>query len=218
MSKTLYKFVKRFFDILFSISLLIFLSPLLLVVSFLIWITDGGGIFVKEPLRKGKGGVNFKMYKFRTMIPDAHSQLLNNPKYKDLKAKWGINGNKMSIQEDSRITRIGRILRKCDIDELPQLINVLLGEMSIVGPRPSYDYEIAQHLKKYPNDKKYLKQIFTIRPGITGIWQVSGRNDIKLHNRFIMEARYVKEMNFLTDLKILLKTPIVVLTRKGAYE
>ncbi len=109
MSKTLYKFIKRFFDILFSISLLIFLSPLLLVVSFLIWITDGGGIFVKEPLRKGKGGVNFKMYKFRTMIPDAHSQLLNNPKYKDLKAKWGINGNKMSIQEDSRITRIGRI-------------------------------------------------------------------------------------------------------------
>ena len=218
MSKTHYKFIKRFFDIFFSILLLILLSPLLLFTSFLIWVNDGGSIFVKEPLRKGKEGCNFKMYKFRTMIPDAHSQLLNNPKYKELKTKWVKNGNKMNSQEDSRITGIGRILRKCDIDELPQLINVFLGEMSLVGPRPTYDYEIIQHLKKHPKDKSLLKQIYTIRPGITGIWQVSGRNNIVLHDRFKMDAKYVKEMNFLIDLKILLKTPFVVITRKGAYE
>lgn len=218
MSKTFYKRVKRYFDIVFSVIFLILFSPLLILASFCIWITDRGEIFVKEPLRKGVNGRDFRMFKFRTMIPNAHNELLKNPKYEELKMKWESNGNKLTCQEDFRVTKIGRILRKTDIDELPQLLNVLLGEMSIVGPRPTYKREIEEHLKKYPKDKKYLSKIFSIRPGITGIWQVSGRNEIKLHERFKMEVQYVIGMNFFSDFKILLLTPLVVLTRKGAYE
>lgn len=218
MSKTLYRGVKRFFDIVFSGILLILSSPLLILVSAFIWFSDRGDIFVKEPLRKGLEGEDFRMFKFRTMIPDAHVELLRNPKYKELKKKWESNGNKLTCKEDFRVTKIGRLLRRTDIDELPQLLNVLLGNMSIVGPRPTYKREIEEHFKKYPKDKKYLTKIFSIRPGMTGIWQVSGRNEIKLHERFRMEVKYVEGMNFFTDIKILLQTPLVVLTRKGAYE
>ena len=218
MLKTLYKAIKRVLDIIFSFLLLVLFSPLLLLVSLIIWISDRGEIFVKDPLRKGLGGEEFRMFKFRTMIPNAHTELLKNPKYAKLKKKWKKNGNKLSTKEDSRITGIGRILRKTDIDELPQLLNVFLGHMSLVGPRPTYTFEMDEHLKKYPKDIKYLEKIFTVRPGMTGIWQVSGRNSVPLHKRLIMESEYVEKMNFFTDKVILLRTPYVVLTRKGAYE
>ncbi|HKM20057.1 MAG TPA: sugar transferase [Candidatus Dojkabacteria bacterium] len=218
MSGTPYKVVKRILDVILSLSLLIIFLPLLLCVSILIFLTDGKNIFVKEPLRHGYDGKEFRMFKFRTMIPNAHKELLENPKYKELKVMWEKNDNKLRIDEDSRITWIGKILRKTDIDELPQLLNVLIGQMSLVGPRPTYKTEVEVHLKKYPEDKKHLKYIFMISPGITGIWQVSGRNDISLHKRLAMEAKYAKNLNFLTDLKILLKTPKIVLSREGAYE
>lgn len=218
MSKTPYKIVKRFFDILLSTILLLLFAPLLLIVAVLIYLTDRGSIFVKEPLRLGLNGKEFRMFKFRTMIPNAHTELLTNAKYKELKEKWERNGNKLKVDEDSRITGIGKILRKTDIDELPQLFNVLLGQMSLVGPRPAYASEIAEHLKKYPDDSKYLETVWQILPGITGIWQISGRNQICLHRRLIMDSKYSKNLNFLTDLRILLATPLVVLSRKGAYE
>lgn len=218
MSKTLYKLLKRFFDILLSSFLLLFLTPLFLIVAILIYFSDKGSIFVKEPLRLGLNGREFRMFKFRTMIPNGHMELLTNPSYKILKQKWMRNGNKLRIDEDIRITRIGKILRRTDIDELPQLLNVFLGQMSLVGPRPSYNNEVIEHLKKYPEDSKYLDAIWGILPGITGIWQVSGRNEISLHKRLIMEAEYSKDLNFLTDIIILLKTPFVVFNRKGAYE
>ncbi len=218
MSKTSYKLIKRFFDILLSIFFLCFFSPLLLLVSLLIFLTDRKGVFVKEPLRYGLGGKEFRMFKFRTMIPDAHMELLGNPKYAKLKSKWQGNSNKLRVNEDPRVTWIGRILRKTDIDELPQLLNVLVGQMSLVGPRPTYKTEIEAHLKKYPKDEKYLKDIFLIRPGITGIWQVSGRNKISLHKRLPMEVEYAQNLNLIDDVKIFLKTPKVVLTRGGAYE
>lgn len=218
MSKTLYKLLKRFFDILLSSFLLLFLTPLFLIVAILIYFSDKGSIFVKEPLRLGLNGREFRMFKFRTMIPNGHMELLTNPSYKILKQKWMRNGNKLRIDEDIRITRIGKILRRTDIDELPQLLNVFLGQMSLVGPRPSYNNEVIEHLKEYPEDSKYLDAIWEILPGITGIWQVSGRNEISLHKRLIMEAEYSKDLNFLTDLIILLKTPFVVFNRKGAYE
>ena len=218
MSGTPYKVVKRILDVILSLSLLIIFLPLLLCVSILIFLTDGKNIFVKEPLRHGYDGKEFRMFKFRTMIPNAHKELLENPKYKELKVMWEKNDNKLRIDEDSRITWIGKILRKTDIDELPQLLNVLIGQMSLVGPRPTYKTEVEKHLKKYPKDGKYLKYIFMMSPGITGIWQVSGRNDISLHKRLAMEAKYARDLNFLTDLKILLKTPKIVLSREGAYE
>lgn len=218
MSKISYKAIKRVFDIVLSIVFLLLFSPLLLLATLLIFLTDRKGVFVKEPLRYGLGGKEFRMFKFRTMVPNAHMELLSNPKYFQLKDKWKKNSNKLRVDEDPRVTWIGRILRKTDVDELPQLLNVLVGQMSIVGPRPTYKTEIEEHLKKYPEDEKYLADIFKIRPGITGIWQVSGRNKISLHKRLPMEVEYAQNLNLLDDVKIFLKTPKVVLTRGGAYE
>ena len=216
--KMQYRTIKRVFDIFFSFFSLLFFSPLLFTISFLIWLTDKGEVFVKDPLRKGLDGKEFRMYKFRTMIPNAHSEILHNPKYAKLKKKWEANGNKLKIKEDSRITGIGKFLRMTDLDEIPQMYNVLRGDMSIVGPRPMYQDELDRHLEKNKGDKKYLRKIFSIRPGITGVWQVSGRNEIHLSKRLNMDAEYSQNMNIMDDMKIFLKTPYIVLTRKGAYE
>ena len=218
MSKMPYKIIKRVSDIVLSLFLLIFLLPFFLLVSFLIWLGDRDEIFVKDPLRIGLNGKEFRMYKFRTMIPNAHREILENPEYSDLKKKWEENGNKLKIDEDIRITKIGKVLRRTDLDELPQLINVLIGQMSLVGPRPMYKEELERHLKTNPMDEKYLKDILSVRPGISGLWQVSGRNEIPFGKRLKMDAKYSKEQNIFLDMKILLKTPYVVLTRKGVYE
>lgn len=213
-----YKAIKRLLDILISTLLIILLLPLLSLISLAIFIQDRGLVFVTNPMRIGQKGRKFFMYKFRTMIPNAHEEIIENPKYIQLKEKWQQNGNKLKIEEDTRITPLGKLLRKTDIDELPQLINVLIGNMSLVGPRPMYLFEIKNNLEKYPKDKEYIKQIFTVKPGITGIWQVSGRNKISIHKKIQMEAKYAKSTSFHEDIKILFKTPYIVLTRKGAYE
>jgi undecaprenyl-phosphate galactose phosphotransferase len=213
-----YKIIKRFLDVIFSLILLTILHPILFSIAFLIWINDRGDIFVKDPLRIGMNKDEFRMLKLRSMIPNAHKEILNNPKYSELKRKWESNGNKLKIDEDIRITWIGKLLRKTDLDEIPQLINVLRGEMSIVGPRPMYKDEIERHLSKHPKDTRYLSDIFSVRPGITGIWQVSGRNQISFSERLRMDSKYSLNANLLTDIKILLLTPYIVLTRKGAYE
>lgn len=214
MSKMSYKRIKRILDIVLSLTLIIILSPFLLLISLLIWISDRHEVFVKEPLRLGVKGKEFKMYKFRSMIPDAHKIIESSPAYSD----WLKNDGKLKICEDPRITPIGKFLRKTDIDELPQLFNVLKGDMSLVGPRPMYEAEANRYLGKYPNGKKYMKRILKVKPGITGIWQVSGRNSIKFKDRMILEAKYASHINFVDDFKILFKTPFVVLTRKGVYE
>lgn len=214
----LYKTIKRVCDFILSIILLILFSPFLFVITIIIWFSDKGEICVKDPLRLGLRGREFRMYKFRTMIPNAHNEILHNPEYADLKKKWETNGNKLKINEDRRISNIGKLLRKTDLDELPQIFNVLKGQMSLVGPRPMYKDEVLRHLKKNPKDEKYLEDIFKVRPGITGIWQVSGRNEIPFSERLKMDSEYAKNQNFLQDLKILIKTPYIVLTRKGAYE
>jgi exopolysaccharide production protein ExoY len=218
MSKMLYKTIKRICDFLCSIIILVLLSPFLFLIAITIYLLDKGEICIKTPLRLGLKGREFRMYKFRTMIPNAHNEILNNPEYEDLKKKWESNGNKLKVNEDRRVTTIGKVLRGTDLDELPQIINVLKGQMSLVGPRPMYKDEVLRHLKKNPEDEKYLEDIFKVRPGITGIWQVSGRNEIPFSERLKMDSEYTKTQNFLQDLKILLKTPYVVLTRKGAYE
>jgi len=209
-----YKKIKRILDIVLSLLLLILFLPLLLVVSFCIWITDMNNIFVKEPVRLGIKGKQFRMYKFRSMIPQAHKVIKDSDKYED----WVRNDGKLRIKEDPRITWVGKIIRKTDIDELPQLLNVLIGDMSLVGPRPMYQEEINRYLGRYSEGKRYLKRIFKVKPGITGIWQVSGRNDIKFKDRIVLEAKYASHISFFEDTKIFLKTPFVVLTRKGVYE
>lgn len=218
MSKTFYRKSKRILDIIVSLLTIIITSPVLLLSTLLIWFTDRKEVFVKEPLRIGLHGKEFKMLKFRTMIPDAHNKIQNDPEFKDLKDTWIKKDGKLKISEDRRITRIGKILRRTDIDELPQLFNVFMGDMSLVGPRPMYDGEIARYLGKFPEGKKYLRRIQRVRPGLTGIWQVSGRNEIRFKDRVILEAKYASNVNMKEDLKIFLETPFVVLTRKGVYE
>ncbi len=218
MSKTFYRRSKRILDIITSLFAIIIASPILLFSALLIWLTDRQEIFVKEPLRIGLHGKEFKMFKFRTMIPDAHDKIQNDPEYKDLKETWFKKDGKLKIAEDRRITWVGRILRRTDIDELPQLFNILIGDMSLVGPRPMYWGEVVRYLGKSPEGKKYLKRIQRIRPGLTGIWQVSGRNEIRFKDRVILEAKYASNMNMREDIKIFFKTPFVVLTRKGVYE
>lgn len=218
MSKTLYRRSKRILDILVSLMAIIIVSPIFLLSAFLIWLTDRQEIFVKEPLRIGLHGKEFKMFKFRTMIPDAHNKIQNDPRYKDLKETWLKKDGKLKIAEDRRITWIGKILRKTDIDELPQLLNILIGDMSLVGPRPMYRGEVVRYLGKFPEGKKYLRRIQRVRPGLTGVWQVSGRNEIIFKNRVILEAKYASKVNIKDDIKIFFKTPFVVLTRKGVYE
>jgi len=218
MLKMSYRRIKRILDIVFSFLLLIILSPILLLISLLVWITDRNEVFVKEPLRLGMKGKEFKMYKFRTMIPNAHEEIQNNPKYSESKEMWLKHDGKLKISEDPRITWIGKMLRKTDMDELPQLFNVLKGDMSIVGPRPMYQGEIKRYLSKNAEGRRYLKRISRVRPGITGLWQVSGRNNIKFKDRVILEARYASRVNFREDMKIFLNTPWVVLTRRGVYE
>ena len=213
-----YPTIKRLGDILISLVLIIFFSPLLLLVAVLIKITDGGEVFLSDPKRIGLNGKEFFMYKFRTMIPNAHQEIMNNQKYKKEKKEWLKNGGKLRLKDDPRITRIGKIIRAIDIDELPQLINVLKGEMSIVGPRPTYHYEVERYLKKNPDKSPLVEAMWAVKPGITGLWQVSGRNDISFEQRIEMDAKYAQDYDLILDLGIFLQTPYVVFTRKGAYE
>lgn len=200
----LYRVVKRFIDLLFSILLWILFSPLMLIISVCIKVFDGGEVFVGSPKRLGKDRQLFFMYKFRTMVSDAHELVDKDELFKNHK-----------LENDSRVTKIGRILRNTDMDELPQLINIILSDMSLVGPRPYYVEEIEHHLKLYPEDMVYFDNIFTVKPGLTGIWQVSGRNDIHFRERLKMESEYALKSSILIDIYILFVTPFIVLTRKG---
>jgi lipopolysaccharide/colanic/teichoic acid biosynthesis glycosyltransferase len=212
----LYRIIKRFLDIVFSSLGIVLFIPLFLIISLLIWLYDRGTIFVPVPRRlTGENRKEFFMYKFRSMKPNAHEEMLNNPEYSDIKKKWLENDRKLKISEDPRITPIGKVLRKTDLDELPQLINVLKGDMSIVGPRPMYSDEIVNLPEEY---SQYLDDVFSVKPGITSLWAVSGRNEITFKDRLKLEAEYAQDQFLLLDLKILLKTPKIVITREGAYE
>jgi len=211
-----YRIIKRIVDFVFALLGIILLLPLFVIISLFIWFYDRGCIFVPVPRRlTGKNRNEFFMYKFRSMKPNAHEDMLNNPEYSEIKKKWLDNDRKLKTNEDPRITPIGKILRKTDLDEFPQLLNVLKGEMSIVGPRPMYSDEIIDLPIEY---SKYLEDIFSVKPGITSLWAVSGRNEISFKERLELEAEYAKKQSLLLDLKILLKTPKIVITRKGAYE
>ena len=204
MLRIVYRVIKRILDLLISLPLLILFSPLMLVISIIIKLYDGGEVFLGNPKRLSMGGKEFFMYKFRTMAPDSYSNV-----------DKGILFRNHKIEGDSRVTRIGRILRNTDIDELPQLINVILGDMSMVGPRPYYEEEIEYHLKEFPKDRVYFENILSVKPGLTGIWQVSGRNSIPFRERLKMESNYSLDYNIFKDIYILLKTPFVVLSRYG---
>ena len=204
-----YKLTKNFFDLLISLLFIIALIPLFLMISLLIKLSSRGPIFFLQK-RIGKNNISFKCIKFRTMYPEAKDILENLLLNDSLLKKEFEETHK--IKNDPRITPIGKLLRKTSLDELPQFFNVLRGEMSIVGPRPI----VKDEKKKYG---KNLKKVLLIKPGITGLWQVSGRNNLTYKRRVMLDINYVENYNFLMDLRILFRTFGVILfpLDRGAY-
>ncbi len=198
-----YKVVKRLLDIFLSIIALVCLSPVLLITSIAIYLEDKGPvIFIQE--RNGLNGKVFRMYKFRSMCVNAPIM------HKDLLDKNELDGPAFKMRNDPRVTKVGNFIRKTSIDELPQLINILKGEMSIVGPRPLPTYETAKCTE-------YQNQRLLIKPGLTCYWQCCGRNDIPFDEWMELDLKYLEEASFITDLKIILKTVRSVFSQNGAY-
>lgn len=207
-------YVKPILDILLSVILLIIFLPICLVIAVIIKLDSSGPIFADTPQRVGKDGKLFKMYKFRSMIQKAHQLLRKDPNFKSLYEKYKRNSYK--LKEDPRVTILGKFLRKHSLDEIPQLINVLLGDMSIVGPRAYYPDELTNQQKKYPKTRKLVKKVLSVKPGITGYWQVSGRSEVNFDKRIAMDAVYIDNRSLWYDIKILLATPGAMITGKGA--
>jgi len=211
----LHSLAKRIIDIVLAIILLIVTAPVCLITAIIIKLTPPAGpILADIPPRVGKNGKLFKLYKFRSMIPHAHELLRRDPRFKKLYEEY--KNNSYKLKKDPRVTPIGHFIRKHSIDELPQLINVLKGEMSIVGPRPYYPDELREQQKKHPETKKYVKMMLTVKPGITGLWQVSGRSNVAFTKRIVLDARYARRKSLWDDFIILLKSPWVVITGQGA--
>ena len=209
---------KRTIDVFGGIFLIILFSPIMLVTAIALKLTSPGPILV-EPTnstaqRVGKDGKIFYHYKFRSMMVGAYHLLRTDPKFKKLYVEY--KRSSFKLHKDPRITKIGKFIRKYSIDEMPQLFNVLKGEMSIVGPRPYFIEELDEQQGKYPHTKKFVKQTLTVRPGITGYWQVSGRSEVHFDKRIEMDAYYAKKKSIVFDLMILLKTPWVMISGKGA--
>jgi len=207
----MYNFLKRVIDIIGALIGLILLSPLFILVAIAIKLDSSGPVFADTPMRAGKNGKLFKIYKFRSMIKNAHEILEKNPKLLQEYKK-----NSYKIFNDPRITNVGKVIRRFSIDELPQFINIIRGEMSLVGPRAYYPYELEEQQKNYPESRKYVKVILSGKPGVTGLWQVSGRSEINFDKRVKMDAEYVKRRSIIYDLWIMLKTIPAVLSGRGA--
>lgn len=209
-----YNNAKRILDLIFSIVLLIAFSPIILAVSVAIRLDSPGPVFADTPMRVGKEGRLFRMYKFRSMVQNAYEILSKDPEYKKLYDEYKKSGFK--LKNDPRVTRVGHLIRKYSLDEIPQFINVLRGDMSLVGPRAYYPDELSYQQKKYPQTKDAVKIVLSAKPGITGLWQVSGRSEINFDKRIQMDANYAKRRSIVYDLYIIAKTPKAMFSAKGA--
>jgi exopolysaccharide production protein ExoY len=211
----MYFILKRTLDIIVALVMIVLLSPIMIVTSLVIKIASPEGpVFADIPGRVTKGGKTFKMYKFRSMIPNAHEWLQNNPEWYK---KYQDNNYKLDEKVDPRIIFGGRFIRKYSIDEIPQFLNVLKGEMSVVGPRAYFPFELKEQAERYPETIPHIEAVKTILPGITGVWQVSGRSNIGFVKRVKMDAEYAKKRSVIYDILIMLKTPLAVISKKGAY-
>lgn len=200
--RKIYEFIKRAVDIVCSLIGLLVLMPILVVVAILVKIESQGPIIFSQD-RVGKHGKVFKMYKFRSMV-------INAEQIKEqLADKNERTGPMFKIKNDPRITNVGGFIRKTSIDELPQLVNILKGEMSIVGPRPSLPYEVKEF-------EEWMLKRLIVKPGLTCYWQVLGRNDIEFEEWMKLDIRYVKERNIIIDAKLIFKTFFVLFGDKNA--
>ncbi|MGF1943697.1 sugar transferase [Enterococcus casseliflavus] len=203
-AKVVYHFIKRAIDIFGSSLGLIVLSPLFLIVGYMIKKEDSGGPIFFSQDRVGKNGKVFKMYKFRSMCIDAEERLALLLEHNE------VEGAMFKIKDDPRVTRIGKFIRKTSIDELPQLWNVLKGNMSLVGPRPPLVREVVEY-------SEYDKQRLFVKPGCTGLWQVSGRNHVGFHEMVQLDLEYIDSQSLYFDIKVIFKTIIIILKPNGAY-
>lgn len=201
--KLLYEVTKRCMDVIVSLVLLVLLLPLMLLVALAIRLDSPGAALLKQK-RIGRGRVPFDCYKFRSMCVDAET------KRKALAHRNEMTGPVFKIRSDPRVTRVGRVLRKYSLDELPQLINVLKGEMSLVGPRPPLPEEVERY------EPRHMKRL-EVKPGLTCIWQVSGRNEIGFERWVELDIEYIEHRSLWLDLVILARTVPAVITARGAY-
>jgi lipopolysaccharide/colanic/teichoic acid biosynthesis glycosyltransferase len=207
----LFTFFKRLIDITGSLFLLLIFSPVLLVVAIYIKASSPGPIIFKQK-RVGKDSQEFLMYKFRSMYVGDNDKFLRE-KYPKLWEKYKNDGWKLPMNEDPRITPIGKFIRSTSLDEMPQFINVLRSEMSLVGPRAYREPELQEYEAKYPQTKTNIDIIRTAKPGITGLWQTSGRNELSFERRAELDAKYIKTRSMRQEILILLKTPLAMLSR-----
>ena len=223
----LFNISKRFIDIFGSIFLIILFSPILIVVAILVYRTSKSNISQKYPqighkntilnnilfIQKRVGaGREFLMYKFHSMYIANNDKFLQY-EYPQLWQKYKAADWKLPANEDPRITPIGKKIRSLTIDEFPQLFNVLRGEMSLVGPRAYRDEELREYGQKYPHCQKYIKIIRQAKPGITGLWQISGRNSLSFEKRAQLDAEYIQSRSLRQEISILLRTPLAMFSR-----
>jgi len=196
--------VKRAIDLVVSALLLVLLSPLFLVLAFAIVLDTGRPVLFRQ-IRLARGLREFRVLKFRTMKLGATSEM-HQDYIKKLATGQADEDNLKKLTEDPRVTRVGHFLRKTSLDELPQLVNVFLGNMSLVGPRPALEYEL-----QYYDEQHYER--FAVKPGMTGLWQVSGRNELGFTEMLDLDADYASASNLVTDIKILVKTPMAAISK-----
>ena len=200
---TFYDMIKRLIDIICSFMGLLALSPLFIIIAIIIKFTSKGPVFFSQK-RVGKYGREFYMYKFRSMVVNAEELK------EKLAAQNEMSGPMFKMKDDPRVTKVGKFIRKTSIDELPQLWNVLKGDMSLVGPRPSLPKEVAQF-------EDWMHRRLEVKPGLTCYWQVSGRNNIDFEDWMKLDIRYVEERNLWIDIKLILKTVSVLFGDKNAH-
>lgn len=197
-----YRLAKRVLDITLCLMAMPFLLPVIGLCALLIWLEDPGPIVFSQ-LRTGKGGARFKIYKLRTMVKNAE----------ELKQKYAhlneLTWPDFKITNDPRVTRIGKILRKTSLDELPQIFNIIKGDMSLVGPRPT-SFDVSTY-------SLWHTERLEVLPGLTGLWQVSGRSDLDFDDRLRLDIEYIERQNLWLDIQILVRTATAIFTQRGAY-
>ena len=199
-----YRVAKRAFDVVFSACVLVCLSWLFLIIAVAIKLDDPVGPVLFSQVRVGRDGREFRMWKFRSMVKDADRKL------EELLDRNEVEGPMFKMADDPRVTRIGRFIRRHSIDEFPQFINVLLGQMSVVGPRPPLPREVEQY-------DEWAMQRLAVKPGLTGPWQVGGRSDVDFDDMVRLDLGYIARRSVKTDMVIILQTVAVVFTGKGAH-
>lgn len=209
-----YDIAKRIIDIIGAVVGIILFFPVFFILAIAIEIESPGPVLAETPNRVGKNGREFRFLKLRSMIPNAHTLLHTDPKFKKLLEEYKKSSYK--LHHDPRVTRVGKFIRKYSLDEIPQFVNVLIGDMSIVGPRAYYPFELKEQQEKYPHTQKLVGEVLKIKPGVTGPWQVSGRSEINFDKRIEMDAGYAKKRSILYDLLMIIKTPLAMVTGKGA--